>query len=178
MPRTTVKIRDGALLNGLLHIDRTWKQVNPSIPISRTFLDDNYNALYQNEEKQSHMLNVFSVLAIMITCLGLFGLASFTTQRRNKEIGIRKVLGASVWQISSLITGEFTRLVIIANVLAWPFAYYFMNDWLQSFANRIDLNPLMFVLSAVITIAVSWLTVGGLAYKSAMTKPVNSLRCE
>jgi len=178
MPRTTVKIKDGAMLNGLRHIDRTWKQVNPDIPISRTFLDDNYNALYQNEEKQSNMLNVFSVLAIIITCLGLFGLASFTTQRRNKEIGIRKVLGASVWQISSLITGEFTRLVIIANVVAWPFAYYFMNDWLQSFANRIDLNPLMFLLSAVLTVSVSWLTVGGLAYKAAMTKPVNSLRCE
>ena len=178
MPRTTVKIKNGALLNGLSHIDRTWKQVNPGTPISRTFLDDNYNALYQNEEKQSNMLNVFSVLAIMITCLGLFGLASFTTQRRIKEIGIRKVLGASVWQINRLITGEFIRLVIIANVLAWPFAYYFMQDWLQTFANRIDLHPLMFLLSAVLTVSVSWLTVGGLAYKSAMTKPINSLRCE
>jgi len=178
MPRTTVKIKQGALLNGLSQIDRAWKQVNPGIPISRTFLDDNYNALYQNEEKQSSMLNVFAILAIMITCLGLFGLASFTTQRRVKEIGIRKVLGASVWQISGLITAEFTRLVVIANVVAWPFAYYFMNDWLQTFANRIDLHPLMFLLSAILTVAVSWLTVGGLAYKAARTKPINSLRCE
>jgi len=178
LPRTTVKIKDGAMFNGLRQIDRAWKQVNPGIPISRTFLDDNYNALYQNEEKQSNMLNVFAVLAIMITCLGLFGLASFTTQRRIKEIGIRKVLGASVWKISRLITSEFTRLVIIANVVAWPFAYYFMNDWLQTFANRIDLHPLMFLLSGGLTVTVSWLTVGGLAYKAAMTKPVNSLRCE
>jgi len=178
MPRTTVKIKQGALLNGLSQIDRAWKQVNPGIPISRTFLDDNYNALYQNEEKQSSMLNVFAILAIMITCLGLFGLASFTTQRRVKEIGIRKVLGASVCQISGLITAEFTRLVVIANVVAWPFAYYFMNDWLQTFANRIDLHPLMFLLSAILTVAVSWLTVGGLAYKAARTKPINSLRCE
>jgi putative ABC transport system permease protein len=178
LPRTTVKIKDGALLNGLSHIDRTWKQVNPGTPISRTFLDDNYNALYQNEEKQSNMLNVFAILAIIITCLGLFGLASFTTQKRIKEIGIRKVLGATVWQISRLITSEFTRLVIIANVIAWPFSYYFMNDWLQTFANQIDLNPLMFLLSGVLTVGVSWLTVGGLAYKAAKTKPVNSLRCE
>lgn len=178
MPRTTVKIKEGAMLNGLRHIDSTWKQMNPGTPISRTLLDDNYNALYKNEEKQSHMLNVFSALAIMITCLGLFGLASFTTQRRIKEIGIRKVLGASVWQISRLITSEFTRLVIIANVVAWPFAYYVMNDWLQSFANRIDLHPLMFLLSAALTLAVSWIAVGGLAYKAAITKPVNSLRCE
>jgi len=178
MPRTTVKIKKGAMLNGLSQIDRAWKQINPGIPIIRTFLDDNYNALYQNEEKQSNMLNVFAVLAIMITCLGLFGLASFTTQRRVKEIGIRKVLGASVWQVSRLITVEFTRLVVIANIVAWPFAYYFMNDWLQSFANRIDLHPLMFLFSAMLTVAISWLTVGGLAYKAAMTKPVNSLRCE
>jgi len=178
MPRTTVKIKDGALLSGLSHINRSWKQMNPGTPISRTFLDDNYNALYQNEEKQSNMLNVFAVLAIMITGLGLFGLASFTTQRRIKEIGIRKVLGASVWQISRLITSEFTRLVIIANVVAWPFAYYVMNDWLQTFANRIDLHLLIFLLSGVLTIAVSWLTVGGLAYKAAMTKPIHSLRCE
>jgi putative ABC transport system permease protein len=178
MPRTTVKIKDGALLKGLSHIDRSWKQVNPDTPINRAFLDDNYNALYQNEEKQSNMLNVFSVLAIMITCLGLFGLASFTTQRRIKEIGIRKVLGASVWQISRLLTSEFTRLVIIANVVAWPFAYYFMSDWLQTFAYRIDLHPLMFLLSGLLTVAVSWLTVGGLAYKAAITRPINSLRNE
>jgi len=178
MPRTTVKIRNGAILSGLSHIDSTWKQLKPGIPISRTFLDDSYNALYQNEQKQSNMLNVFSVLAIFITCLGLFGLASFTTQRRIKEIGIRKVLGASVWQISRLITSEFTRLVIIANVLSWPFAYFFMSDWLQTFANRIDLNPFMFFISAVLTVSVAWLTVGALAYKAATTKPVNSLRCE
>jgi putative ABC transport system permease protein len=88
------------------------------------------------------------------------------------------VLGASVWQISRLITVEFTRLVIIANVVAWPFAYYIMKDWLQSFANQIDLNPLMFLLSAGLTVSVAWLTVGGLAYKAAMTKPINSLRSE
>ncbi|NQZ11675.1 MAG: FtsX-like permease family protein, partial [Algicola sp.] len=178
LDRTTIKIRAGAMSSALSHIDKTWKSVQPGVPVRRTFLDDNYNALYQAEQKQSNMLNVFAALAVIITCLGLFGLASFTTQRRVREIGIRKVLGASRWQISWLITKEFITLVVIANLIAWPVAYYFMRDWLDTFANRIDLGLLVFLASGLLTVLIAWATVGGLAFKAASTKPVNSLRCE
>ena len=150
----------------------------PGVPISRSFLDDNYNSLYQAEEKQSMMLSLFSILAIIITCLGLFCLASFATQRRIKEVGIRKVLGASSLQISWLLTKEFTNLVVISNLIAWPLAYYLMQNWLNGFAYRIELNLLVFLASALLIIIIAWLTVGGLTLNAANNKPINALRSE
>ena len=178
LPRTTVKIKAGRTAAALRHIDATWRNIAPGVPISRSFIDDNYNAQYQSEEKQAAMLGVFAGLAIIITCLGLFGLASFTTARRIKEIGIRKVLGAGRWRICALITGEFSQLVVIANLLAWPIAYIVMRDWLSSYANRIALDPLLFLASALATLLVAWLTVGSLAVKAASGRPVNALRYE
>jgi len=178
LPRTTIKINSDSVGSALQHIDRTWKRLSPGYPIARSFLDDDYNAQYLAEEKQSQLLTVFSVIAVLITCLGLFGLASFTAERRIKEIGIRKVLGASRMNITWLISSDFAKLVVFANALAWPVTFIIMNNWLQQFASRVDLNPLSFVAALVLTLLVALFTVGGLALKAASQKPINALRFE
>jgi putative ABC transport system permease protein len=118
------------------------------------------------------------LLTIGLACLGLFGLASYTVERRRKEIGVRKVLGGSVWRIVLLLTNDFSRLVLIANVLAWPVAYVAMNRWLENFAYRIDLTPLIFIGSGLIALSIAWATVGSTAAKAANAKPVLALRYE
>jgi len=117
-------------------------------------------------------------LAIFIACLGLYGLAAFTTEQRTKEIGIRKVMGGSVKDIVLLLTGDFSKLVILSNLLAWPAAWYLMSRWLESFAYRIDLNLLPFVAAALTALIIAWLTVGGLAARAAWGTPATSLRYE
>ena len=117
-------------------------------------------------------------MAILIACLGLFGLATFNAQRRIKEIGVRKVMGGSVWSIVWLLTSNFSRLVLVANVIAWPVAYLAMERWLQNFAYRIDLTPLVFIGSGLIALCIAWVTVGGTAAKAASQKPVLALRYE
>jgi putative ABC transport system permease protein len=121
---------------------------------------------------------VFSCLAILIACLGIFGLASFTAEKRTKEIGIRKVLGASVSGIIMNLSKEFTKWVVLANVIAWPIAYYFMNNWLHNFAYRINLNIWIFILSGLAALAIALLTVSYQSIKAATADPVDSLRYE
>ena len=178
LPRTTIKIKSGSVGPALQHIDNTWKRLSPGYPISRSFLDDDYNAQYLAEEKQSQVLTVFSVIAVLITCLGLFGLASFTAERRIKEIGIRKVLGAGRLNITWLISCDFAKLVVFANAIAWPVTFIVMNNWLSQFATRVDLEPMSFITALVLTLLVALLTVGGLALKAASQKPINALRFE
>ena len=178
LPRTTIKIKSGSVGPALQHIDNTWKRLSPGYPISRSFLDDDYNAQYLAEEKQSQVLTVFSVIAVLITCLGLFGLASFTAERRIKEIGIRKVLGAGRLNITWLISCDFAKLVVFANAIAWPVTFIVMNNWLSQFATRVDLDPMSFITALVLTLLVALFTVGGLALKAASQKPINALRFE
>ena len=132
------------------------------------------------EQRQAQMFGMFSGFAIFVATLGLFGLASFTTERRTKEIGIRKVMGASVRDIVILLTTDFTKLVLIANVIAWPVAYFFMNDWLDRFAYRAPFGEWvwMFLIAAAAALAVAWLTIALQASRAATARPVLALRYE
>jgi putative ABC transport system permease protein len=133
---------------------------------------------YKAEEKLSKIFSYFTFLAIFIASLGLFGLASFTAEQRTKEIGIRKALGASVSEIILLLSKEFTKWVLVANVIAWPIAYWAMNRWLQNFAYRINVGLGTFVLAALLALVIALLTVGYQAVKAARANPVEALRYE
>ena len=154
------------------------KQIDPLRPFEYAFLDDSFDAQYKAEERLSKIFSYFAILAIFIASLGLFGLSSFTAEQRTKEIGIRRVLGASVSGIVLLLSREFTKWILIANVIAWPIAYFSLNKWLQGFAYRTSLTLAAFVLSAIISIMVALLTVSYQAIKTAITNPVDSLRYE
>jgi len=176
--RMTLKLDAHNMAATIEEIQQVWKTLFPTQNISYAFLDDNFNAMYADEERVSVVYGIFSALAICIACLGLFGLASFTTEQRTKEIGVRKVLGASSKSIVILLTTEFSRLVIVASVFAWPVAYYLINEWLQNFVFRIELNVVVFIVGTLISLLIAWATVGGLAAKAAMARPVKSLRYE
>jgi putative ABC transport system permease protein len=162
----------------LRHIDEKWAELMPEQPISRHFLDEDFESLYQAERRQGQMFTFFSALAILIACLGLFGLAAFTTERRTKEIGIRKAVGGSVADIVGMFCGEFGKLVLVANLVAWPAAYFLMQRWLSSFAYRVDMSLWLYVASAVAALAIATATVGAVAARAATRKPVHALRYE
>ena len=174
----SIRLTGANLEATLAAIDEVWDELGPEVPIQRRFLDDDLDALYRGEQKQAQLLTLFSALATFIACLGLLGLASATTLRRTKEIGIRKALGASVADIVRLLTTEFGALVLVANLLAWPVAYFAMHRWLAGFAYRIELGPFVFVASAVLALAVAVLTVATVATRAARAKPVTTLRYE
>jgi putative ABC transport system permease protein len=176
--QASLKIAGRDLESTLARIDAVWSRIVPEQPISRRFLDADFDAVYQSERRQGQMLTYCSSLSILIACLGLFGLASLTTEQRTKEIGIRKVLGSTTGDIVRLFAGEIGRLVLVANVIAWPVAYLLMRRWLDDFAYRIDLGLLIFVGSGLLVLAVAWLTVGVVAARAARAKPIHSLRYE
>jgi putative ABC transport system permease protein len=173
-----IRIAASGVNNTLAAIDQAWQTVMPEYPLSRSVLSDNFAALYQDDTRLGQIFIAFSALAIVIACLGLYGLATFNAQRRTKEIGIRKVMGGSVWSIVLLLTNDFSKLVLLSNVIAWPIAYYAMSRWLENFAYRIDLTPLIFIGSGLIALCIAWVTVGGTAAKAASQKPVLALRYE
>jgi putative ABC transport system permease protein len=173
-----VRIGAGDVTGSVSFIESQWKKFVPDKPFEYFFMDDDYNKLYQSEQKTGEIFTVFSVLAIFIACLGLFGLAAFTAERRTKEIGIRKVLGASTPGIVILLSREFTKWVLLANLIAWPLAYYFMTNWLQNFAYRIDPGPGIFFLAAVAALFIALITVSFQAIKVAVANPVGALRSE
>ena len=180
IPLDAASIRlTGADLDGALaHIDATWREFKPELPVARHFLDEDFDALYRAEQRQTRLFTVFSALAVTIACLGLFGLASLTTARRTKEIGIRKVMGGTVWDVVRLFTGDFSKLVLLANLIAWPVAYFLMQRWLTAFTYRIDMSPFVFVGSAAAAFAIAFATVGAVAVRAANAKPVLALRNE
>jgi len=147
-------------------------------PFEFSFLDTIYNDQYRNEKRVGRVFTIFTFFALFVACLGLLGLASFAAEQRTKEIGIRKVLGASVPGIILMMSREFTRWVLLANLIAWPIAYYIMHRWLQSFAYRSDIGFLVFILAGLIAIVIALLTVGFQAFKAATANPVDSLRYE
>ncbi|RPI61317.1 MAG: FtsX-like permease family protein, partial [Lysobacterales bacterium] len=174
----SIRVKGADLERTLAGIDAVWRELGPDVPVMRRFLDDDFEALYRGERRQAQLLTTFSLLAVVIACLGLYGLASFSTTRRTKEIGIRKVLGASVPDIVRLFTAEFGVLVLLANVIAWPIAYFAMQRWLAGFAYRIELGPFLFIASGVLALAIATLTVAAVASRAARAKPVTSLRYE
>ncbi len=174
----SVRVTGGDLPRTLAGIDAAWHAYAPDRPIVRHFLDNDFEAQYLSEERQTQLLSTFALLAIFVACLGLLGLAWFSTERRTKEIGIRKAIGGSLLDIVRLFTGEFARLVLLANLVAWPIAYLAMHRWLATFAYRIDIGPLVFVGSALLALAVALLTVGAVATRAAVAKPIEALRYE
>lgn len=141
-------------------------------------MDDRFDTLYRTEERMFGLLKYFAILAIIIACLGLFGLASFTAQQRTKEIGIRKVLGASEISLTTMLCKEFFILVIVSNIIALPTAYFAMNKWLESFAYRITLSEWVFIISGFSALLIALLTVGYQALKASFANPIKSLKYE
>ena len=162
----------------MAQIDAAWQQFSPSRPLDAFFLDDDYDRQYRTEVRTSRILNIFTLLAIGIACLGLFALAAFMTQQRTKEIGVRKVLGASVFGLVGLLARDFTKWVLLAIVLAIPVAYFALNAWLNSFAYRIDLGVGVFLLAGVLALAIAWLTISYQSIRAALLNPVRALRYE
>ncbi len=150
----------------------------PQYPFSYSFLDQEMNKLYQSEQKMGQMIGYFAFFAIFLSCLGLFGLASFMSEKRTKEIGIRKVLGASIPGILALLNKQFIKWVLIANIFAWPLAYYVMSNWLKSFAYKANIGIWVFILASLIALIISLFTVSYQAIRVAMAHPVDSLRYE
>jgi putative ABC transport system permease protein len=178
--RLSVKLAPGDHQDAIAHFESVWNKLLPGEPVFWEFLDDRFDALYRSEQRQAQMFAVFSAFAIFVATLGLFGLASFTTERRTKEIGIRKVMGASVKDIVWLLTSDFTKLVILANVIAWPVAYYFMSQWLTRFVYRAPFSEWawLFVAAGLAALAAAWMTIALQATRAATARPVLALRYE
>ena len=155
-----------------------WKKYNAGFPFSYVFLDDTFDKLYRSEERTGSLFNAFAAIAIVISCLGLFGLAAYTAQVRTREIGVRKVLGASVGGIVQLLAADFVKLVLIAIVIAVPVAWYTMDQWLQGFAYKTTISWAVFVLAGVIAIVIAFATISFQSIKAALANPVKSLRTE
>ena len=173
-----VRATAGELPAALEHIDTAWRTLWPDQPVSPVVLDTDFRNFHQDYFQLSALISYSALVAILLACFGLFGLAAFNAQRRIKEVGVRKVMGGSVWNIVLLLTNDFSKLVLIANLIAWPLAYFAMNQWLASFAYRVDLTPMIFIGSGLIALCIAWVTVGGTALRSASAKPVLALRYE
>ncbi|HRX01253.1 MAG TPA: ABC transporter permease, partial [Cyclobacteriaceae bacterium] len=172
------KIGDANAQDVLAGLEEPWKTYFPGNPLDYFFLDEFFNKQYESDRQFGQVFGVFTVLAIFIACLGLFGLASFLTIQRTKEIGIRKVLGSSVPNIVVLLSREFLLLVLIANVIAWPVAWWLMNTWLEGFPYRIEINLVLFVVAAVGVLVVAFLSVGFQTLKAALINPAQTLKYE
>jgi putative ABC transport system permease protein len=158
--------------------EKIWKQYNAELPFRYSFLDETFDHLYTTETRTGTIFNIFAAIAILICCLGLLGLAAYTAQVRTREIGIRKVLGASISGIISLLARDFITLVLISIVIAVPIAWYAMNKWLQDFAYKTNLNWTVFALAGGIAILIAAITISFQSIKAALMNPVKTLRSE
>jgi ABC-type antimicrobial peptide transport system permease subunit len=173
-----IRTQPGKSRDAIAGIESLCKELNPAFPPSYYFVDEQYQKLYQSEQIINKLSNAFAFLAIFISCLGLLGLAMFTAEQRLKEIGIRKVLGASVRSLFGLLSQEFLVLVVIALLIATPVTWYAMNKWLQSFAYRAPLQWWVFAVSGVLIMLIALATVSFQAIKAALVNPIKSLRSE
>lgn len=173
-----MRIRPDEIQNTLASLEKTWKRILPDAPFEYDFLENSYNRLYISEEKIGQLLTLFSGLAIFVACMGLFGLASYMAEQRYKEISIRKVLGADVSRIVFLLSKDFTKSVLIANLVAWPIAYFTVFKWLQNYAYRIDIGFWMFLAAGLVVLLLALFTVSYQAIKAARANPVDILRYE
>ncbi|GAB5519400.1 MAG: ABC transporter permease [Rhodothermales bacterium] len=173
-----IRVRPEAVSTSVRQVEQAWAEILPGKPLNYSFLDEDMNAQYQAEQRWSRIVQLASLFAVFIACLGLFGLATLTVTKRTKEIGVRKVLGASVSGIVGLIGREFAKLVVIASVLAWPIAYYGLAEWLGGFAYRIGLTPWAFLGAGVAALVIALLTISLQTIRAATANPVESLRYE
>jgi len=174
----SVKISGSDVAAALAYFEKTWKKYFPETPVDYTFLDQNFDKLYQSEQKQATLFTVFACVAIFIACLGLFGLSAFAISQRVKEIGVRKVLGADVSGIVGLLSKDFLKLVAFAAVMAFPVAWYAMNNWLKDFAYRINIHWWVFIVAGILAAFIAFITVSFQAIRAAIANPVTSLRTE
>ena len=173
-----VRIKPGQTRVALAGLEGIWKGLNPAFPFSYAFSDERYRQLYQSEEVVGRLADIFSVLAIFISCLGLLGLAMFTAEQRVKEIGIRKVLGAGVGNLFGLLSAEFFWLVGIALLIAVPLSWYAMREWLGGYAYHTNMPWWIFVVAAGLILVIALLTVSFQAVRAALVNPIKSLRRE
>jgi putative ABC transport system permease protein len=178
MPNVMVKVKAGTEKQTIGSIEKAFARFAPGMIFDYRFLDEDYQRLYVSEVRVGVLSRVFAALAIIISCLGLFGLAAFTAQRRQKEIGIRKVIGASVSRVAILLSSEFMKLVLVAMLIAFPLVWWAMNNWLNDFAYRVSIRADIFVITAFAAIVITVITIGFQAIKAAMANPVKSLRTE
>ncbi|MDW7693533.1 ABC transporter permease [Flammeovirgaceae bacterium SG7u.111] len=176
--RVVAKVATNGMENTLAKIEETWKEVYPTDPFEYTFFDEEFAQLYENEVHFSKLITGFAWLAVFIACLGLFGLAAFIAEQRTREIGIRKVLGSSIPRIILMLSTEFMKLVLIANLLAWPLAYWLTSNWLENFEYRTILTPTVFVVAAVLAAAIALFTISFHSIRAALLNPVDCLRDE
>lgn len=174
----SVKISGNNVAETLEKVKKTWGSYLPEVPYEYTFLDDNYEKLYKSEQRQGSIFTIFACIAILIACLGLFGLSAFTISQRIKEIGIRKILGAGIPQIVSMISKDFLKLVVVAAIIAFPVAWYAMNRWLLDFAYRVDIPWWVFLIAGCLAALIAFITISFQTVKAAISNPVKSLRME
>jgi putative ABC transport system permease protein len=172
------KVNTDDMASLILKVGSKWMALAPGVPFSYRFLDDSFNEMYQSEQQVGKIAIIFSILAIVISCLGMFGLATFVAEQRTKEVGIRKVLGASVQGIVGLLSAEFLRLVVIAFLIAAPFGWWIMNKWLQDYVYRVSFSWWIFLAAALGALLIALVTVSSQAVRAAMANPVRSLRTE
>ncbi|MGK7389331.1 MAG: FtsX-like permease family protein [Candidatus Cyclobacteriaceae bacterium M2_1C_046] len=171
-----VRIKPGKTEEALRQIEEVYSEYNSAGILEYQFLDQTYQAQYQSEKRITALARFFAGIAVMISCLGLFGLVSFTAERRRKEIGIRKVLGSGEWSIIALLTKDFTKIILVAIVIALPLGYFIVSDWLGQYAYRITLSPIYFIGAGMIAILIAWLTIGSQALSAARIKPTECLK--
>jgi len=173
-----VRAEAGKTKDALANLEKTFKKFNPSFPFKYSFTDQEYAKQYKSEQVVNQLSNFFAFLAIFISCLGLFGLAAFTAEQRTKEIGVRKVLGASVTNLVGMLSAEFIKLVLVATFIAFPIAWYFLKGWLEKYAYRIEIEWWYFALAAIVAIFIALLTVSSQAIRAALMNPVKSLKTD
>ncbi|MEN8228640.1 MAG: ABC transporter permease [Bacteroidota bacterium] len=174
----SVRISGNKTAETLAYIEKTWNSFMEEQPVHMTFLEEDLSALYNNDEKTATIFSIFSILAIFIASLGLLGLASFSAAQRTKEVGIRKAMGASISSVLFTLSREFVWLILFATLAAWPIGYFFMKDWLQDYPVRVNLEPMIFVISTLFALIIAAITVVLRVYQAASTNPVRSLRYE
>jgi len=173
-----VKLKTADIKGTIAFINNEWNKYNSAYPLDYKFMDESYGVMYNSEEKLSELLWIFTIMAIIVGCMGLFGLAAFNAEQRTKEIGIRKVLGASVLDIVRLLSGSFLVLIVIASLIAFPIAWWAMNNWLKDFPYRIMISWWMFGIAIIAALLIALLTISFQSIKAALTNPVRSLRTE
>ena len=174
----TVRTQPGNTEATIKALEKINHELNPSYPFTYSFLDKDLDNLYRGDQQMGRIFNLFAILAIFISCLGLYGLSAFMAEQRTKEIGVRKVLGASVFNIVYLLSGSFTKLIIVAMAIAIPVSWFAINSWLKGFAYRIDISWIIFLVASGTALLIAWLTVGYESIKAAVANPVKSLRTE
>ncbi|MEM7513796.1 MAG: FtsX-like permease family protein, partial [Bacteroidota bacterium] len=174
----TVKISGQNVSEALADIEGVWNKLVPTWPFEYSFLDEHFEELYRSEQQMEAVVSMMAILAIFIACMGLFGLIVFTTERKTKEIGIRKILGASVSQIMMHLSRNFALMMLVAFVVFTPFTYILMRQWLDNFAYRIQINPLVFLIGGILAFFIAMLTISYHTLRSARSNPADALRYE